>query len=358
MGTERKIATLADLVPKFYTVMLGRSELHIAVRSRLFLLCIASPGWMHGWDIILQRGLRSLTWFHVFIVGFRSLVQFLRSKLWRGQLARHLKAIGFPIIAAVIDNIRTPSIAEWRWTAIAAACRASVSMIDTLTQYLRADIFGNRRTVNKTILTLVAALGNISFRVHLHMVAWFSNWITEVQSWGRGQKTDPSDASYDALWNGRRLPEAGPYVEAVLAQGLAECNTWTVDTFGHDGCSFECLLGFQAMVRGSFNLAQKRHAYLYKLPWLLARLLQPGVKALCTRQYLESENHHPISHVFFAGETKHDVDALDESGQGDSARLVRAVESIAAMPFDDSVAESPHSVGSGLARHARGSSFA
>ena len=65
----------------------------------------------------------------------------------------------------------------------------SVSIIDTLTQYLRADIFGNRRTVNKTILTLVAALGNISFRVHLHMVDWFSNWITEVQSWGRGQKT-------------------------------------------------------------------------------------------------------------------------------------------------------------------------
>jgi len=69
MGTERKIATLADLVPEFYSVMLGRSELHIAVCSRLFPVCIASPGWMHGWDIILQRGLRSLTWFHVFIVG-------------------------------------------------------------------------------------------------------------------------------------------------------------------------------------------------------------------------------------------------------------------------------------------------
>ena len=67
------------------------------------------------------------------------------------------------------------------------------------------------------------------------------------------------------------------------------------------------------MVRASFVLAKKRHAYLDELPWLIARMLQPGVKALCVQKYLEADKHHPVSHMFFAegGSLKAEVDALD-----------------------------------------------
>ena len=362
MGTERKLARMADIVPEFFTVML-EVKVDIEPRQCLFPIAVASPGWMHGWDIILQRGLSSLSFFTVFLVGFRALVAFCRSKLWRGQLSRHLKSQGLNVVADMLNNVRMPSIAEWRWTTLAAACRHTLTIISTLANYLTIDIFGTGSGTNKTIRTVVNALGTVRFHVHLRMVDWFAAWVTELQSWGRGSaQRDHAKANhldFDPLWNGRRLPEAGPHVESTLAQVLTECNSWTVDTFG-PGCEHDLLVEFQAMVRGSVVLAQKRHAYLYKLPWLLARLLQPGVKALCIEQYLACENHHPLSDMFFSadGPLKPDVDALDESGQGASAELVRAVESIAAIPFDDSIGESPHALGNGIGRHARGSSFA
>ncbi len=84
MGTERKIARIVDLLPEFYNTMLG-TNWQVPDRIYLFPLCVASPGWMHGWDIVLQRGLRSLSWFPTFIVGLRALVVFSRTKLWRRQ---------------------------------------------------------------------------------------------------------------------------------------------------------------------------------------------------------------------------------------------------------------------------------
>ena len=359
MGTERKLARLHDLVPEFYNVML---ECKVQVEARLYLfpIAVASPGWMHGWDVVLQRGLSSLSFFSVFLVGFRALVAFCRSKLWRGQLVRHLKSQGLVVMAQVIDAIRMPSVTEWRWGTLSSACKSLLAVFGTLAHYFRPELFGSCKDGNKTINAAANALASPRFHAQLKFVGWYSDWLCTIQSWGKGSKQrdqallDGSD--FDPLWNGRRLPEAATYVQEALRRGLTEANSWTTETFG---CDHETLLQLQACVRGSFHLAQKRHAYLFKLPWLLARLLDPGVKALCIQQYLACDNHHPLSDMFFAadGALKPDVDAVDESGRGASAALVKAVDSIAAIPFDDSVAESPHAVGNSFARHARASFF-
>ena len=55
------------------------------------------------------------------------------------------------------------------------------------------------------------------------------------------------------------------------------------------------------------------------------------------------------------GALKSEVDALDLGPA--SLKLQRAVESISSIPFDDSVAESPHAAGNHIGRFSHGSAF-
>ena len=65
MGTERKIARLPCLIADFYEIML-EVKVHVPCRLYLFPIAVSSPGWMHGWDVVMQRGLSSLSFFPVF----------------------------------------------------------------------------------------------------------------------------------------------------------------------------------------------------------------------------------------------------------------------------------------------------
>ena len=76
MGTERLIARCVDCLPEFFSIMLGVSTLELPDRSHLFPLALQSPGWMHGWDVILRRGLASLSFFPAWLDGMRALVIF------------------------------------------------------------------------------------------------------------------------------------------------------------------------------------------------------------------------------------------------------------------------------------------
>ena len=62
MGTERKIARSPCLISDFFDIMLERA-VQIPFRLYLFPLAVSSPGWMHGWDVAMQRGLASLSFF-------------------------------------------------------------------------------------------------------------------------------------------------------------------------------------------------------------------------------------------------------------------------------------------------------
>ena len=77
MGTERKIARLPCLISDFYEIMLEvRMPVQLPFRLYLFPLALSSPGWMHGWDVVMQRGLASLSFFPAFLIGIKSMVAF------------------------------------------------------------------------------------------------------------------------------------------------------------------------------------------------------------------------------------------------------------------------------------------
>ena len=152
------------------------------------------------------------------------------------------------------------------------------------------------------------ALASASFRWQFQFVVWFTEWICHIQAWGKGcaELERAKAAGVEHLLSdrarmqcGRRLHEAERFVHAELDRGLQEANAWNTDSFGF-GCSFLELDALKVCCRASFALAHKKHKYLSLVPWLLARLSEPGIKQRCLGQYSSFGDHHPMTHFFLA----------------------------------------------------------
>ena len=316
MGTERKIARSPCLISDYFDLMLD-APVQIPFRLYLFPLAVSSPGWMHGWDVVMQRSLASLSFFPSFLIGLKSVIAFFRSKLWKSQLTRDLKTKKLAAAAEVIQGVSMPSIAEWRWGTLWEACRSLQAVLGTIQHYFSLAVFGDPKTINKTLTLCSNTLKCPDWTWQFQYVAWFCDWICSLQSWGRGSKYHDNakgDAGdVDPLWRGRRLGEAEEFVKQSLQQGLSACNSWSVEYFG---CGHSSLLELQRCTRSAFHLAQLRHDYLSKLPWILVHLLKPGGKSRCVRAYESCSGHHPLSDRFFAadGPLRPHVDALDDMG--------------------------------------------
>ena len=132
MGTERKLARFPDILAPFFELILGRPVV-VPDRQFLFPIALSAPGWNHGWDIVIRRGLASLLWFAGWLEGLKSIIAFCRSKIWRGQLVRHVwRVLKLPFVGDVIDAIRVPSVAEWRWGTFWSACLGLKHVVATL----------------------------------------------------------------------------------------------------------------------------------------------------------------------------------------------------------------------------------
>lgn len=88
--------------------------------------------------------------------------------------------------------------------------------------------------------------------------------------------------------------------------------------------------------------------YLDKVPYLLARLHEPGVRARCLDQFglVDPDGHHRLTRWFLDADhpdgLRQDVDRMHEDGSGMSDRLAAAVQSLSWVPMDDCVCEGPH----------------
>ena len=92
-----------------------------------------------------------------------------------------------------------------------------------------------------------------------------------------------SGTEYNELHNGRRLGEAEAYVDTALNAGLNACNIFTPCTFS-DGFDYDGVVELQTAVRGAYVLARKRHEWRSRLPYLLVRMFEPGMKSRILRQ--------------------------------------------------------------------------
>ena len=188
---------------------------------------------------------------------------------------------------------------------------------------------------------------------------WYTAWLGEIQAWGKGslQLEDPdNEQPIDPMQHGRRLPDAEEYITAQLKRGLDEANGWSESRWG---CSADELRELQVCVRMTYVLAWKRHSYVSRLPWLLARLFQPGIRDRCVDQWEDFQHHHMITQQILdpSNPLRADVDKLHDDGSNASPALRVAVAKVQNIPFDDSIAESPHSLANGVARGAQRCNF-
>ena len=64
--------------------------------------------------------------------------------------------------------------------------------------------------------------------------------------------------------------------------------SWTKDTFQTTVSEH---LDLVRCARASYHMAGKKFAYLQKLPWLVVRIIEPGVKIECLRQWSACAPH-------------------------------------------------------------------
>ena len=147
------------------------------------------------------------------------------------------------------------------------------------------------------------------------------------------------------------------FAAVALRAGLDEANEWTSTTWmcGEDW------LDMQAAVRAAFILATKNIDFLDRVPYLLAKLGEDGIKAKCLAQYNSCApiRHHRVTLEFLAvgSPLREDIDKMGEDGSGMSARLKAEVDSLAAIPMDDSRAEAPHAAANRIMRHSGASKW-
>jgi hypothetical protein len=140
MGTERLIARMPDCLKEFWSLLLG-IEIDRPLRTFLFPLALQSPGWCHGWDIILKRGLMMNSWFPSWLEGIRAAVYFFRSRLLVEALSKKIITDGFAAMGQLLDSVRVPSIAEWRWGTLNQACKAIAKVIGSLRIYFDGALY-------------------------------------------------------------------------------------------------------------------------------------------------------------------------------------------------------------------------
>ena len=114
MGTERMLAIMPDILPDFFSLLLGFHQHGLPHRQFTFDLALQVPGWMHSWDVIIKRCLSSLSWFPSWLDKFKSIVKICRTQSMTKDMSRQLRIEGLPGIAEMISRIYLPSVAERR----------------------------------------------------------------------------------------------------------------------------------------------------------------------------------------------------------------------------------------------------
>lgn len=307
---------------------------------------------------MIRNGLCSARWFPRWLLGLKAIVSFLRQSNSRGAVARRLREQHLDGAADLLENAKLPNFAEWRWGTLHDCCEELSGILGSLKACINAQHFvGSRDTASVT--KMLSALQCDEWHFQFGFVRWFCAWLGRIMRWGQGCRCHDQQLSaglqIECDRKGRRIPEAHGYATEALRRGLAEANAWTSATWGGGAA---LLTQCQAVVRATYHLSHRKIAHLDRIPYLLARLSEPGVRSRCIEQWnsCDPSQHHRVSHEFLSpsGELRALVDAVRDDGTNMSERLHREVESLAAIPLDDSVAEGPHARAHQQMRHATG----
>jgi len=249
-GVERLLPDMrGNLLHIFFRCIDPKCRLPAEEEDYLFPRCLAMPGWMHVWDLLIRKGLSSLGWFPRFLELLKALVAFLRSSTICSSLVRNMRARGYQGVAELLSSSRLPRFAEWRWKTLRTCCRRLLDFVDSLRSTFDVTIYSNLK--DRVWLTKVmTALSSDSWRWQLDWVMWYTDWLGEIQSWAQGCSCHAAELlagqNISCPQKGRRLREAYGFASASLMRGLEEANKWTLESWP---CNFGAILGLQGCVR-------------------------------------------------------------------------------------------------------------
>ena len=180
---------------------------------------------------------------------------------------------------------------------VALGSQEDPGVLHTLKAHFHPHLFTNAQEPTK-IKKLSAALASSELLSQFEFVSWYCSWICHIQSWGKGCPCHGLDElDVQCNWKGRRFGEAADFVKREMKRGLDEANEFTTGTFQNkkDEC-FDLI----RCVRATYQLAFMKFEYLWKLPYVLVRILIPGIRALCLEQWnsCPSEAHHRLTRRF------------------------------------------------------------
>ena len=146
----------------------------------------------------------------------------------------------------------------------------------------------------------------------------------------------------------------------MIDAALREANEWVADDWQGQVGLWQSL---QGCVRGAHALSMRKIRFLCDIPYLLARLAEPGIKDRCVAQFaaVPMAHHHRVSREFL--EPGHVsglfplVHAINPEASNIDPRLQSEITSLARIPLDDSVGESPHAKAKAIAQRAAGCDF-
>ena len=102
------------------------------------------------------------------------------------------------------------------------------------------------------------------------------------------------------------------------------------------------------MIRCGVHVGNNVFHHLHTLPWLLARLDQPGVRALCLHRFtlVPAARHHELTRLYldpeYHGSLLHLVEDIDDEGGNAAPELRVHMDKLKNIPMDDIVQEEPH----------------
>lgn len=208
---------------------------------------------------------------------------------------------------------------------------------------------------------MLAALKSKEWSGQFMFIQWYCAWLGDIMHWGKGCSCHEAELRQglvvDCPMKGRRLPDAYRHAQQELRAGLEEANGWGPETWNAGGTPI--WVSCQACVRLTFEIGMQKVSFLDRVPYLLARLEEPGVCRRCMEQWesCAPAGHHRVTRDFFEGALRFDIAAMQNDGAGATARLKQEIRSLSLIPLDDSVAESPHAIGGRLMQHSRASKW-
>ena len=344
MGVEKLIPRIGIEVLAAFLQAMGSPVFVDTSSPYIFSSALHIPGWKHTFDLLLRKGLWTLDWFPKFIGQVKSIISFLRDDI--GNVVMDLRRRSMPALAKLMQKVRLPRFADWRWVTLDDCCKSLVSFVSSWSRAFDPSLFAKGRDAVK-LKSVCEALQSPHFHRQLKAIAWYSNSMTILLKWGGScrchDQFSPQKDRDSCNMKGRLLSEAHPFAMAHLRVAVAECEGWAPGM-----CDGDTILvrQMQACMKATFLLAEEKLEVFNQIPCLLSRLHEPNIRDACLAQWNEAawEDHDPVSIEFLAPGSllRRDIEAMGSDGSGMSPRLTEAWQSLRMVVLDDTPGESPH----------------